>query len=715
VDLESIPRRLSLIRSWSGDSPARGFSVTLEVAFRCDVRCVFCSRWSDPTDLSLEAIDGIAEDMATLGAGQVSLTGGDPFVRRDIREIIDAFAERSVPIQIHTNGVVLTSFAEFLESRSHAVRGITVSIDSPHPETHDEIRGVKGTFARALAGMDRIRHSIPVSLACTLNQKNFHEIEEYVRFAGEHGYPFRFQPLHDDGQNRLAPNQDGVEVEPDALIGLTERLEAIPVARPSFEMRQYYRLFEPFFRNRSSLNGLRCVTAARLTYVIDPQGDVYPCDTRRDVRLGNVYKTRLAQIVRGRDSSGWRETCRKGENGCWCMYPGTAPNNLLLQDLPLLPLTRGGWPLKRRWKRRTESLTYNHSDGASLPAIRKPGAEPREWPFVSVVVSSYNGGDFLQWSVERLLELDYPRLRRELVLVDDASTDGSIEEVEQRFVEAVASGALRVMRNPERLGVAGSYNRGVLAADPRARYFLRSDNDLLAERNALRELVRLAEANPGAGIVGGRIYYHADRGRIQFLGGQLDSPWRGPALQTPPELAANPAGSGPRWLDAINGCLSLVRREVFERAGLYPEEYGRYRYEDYDVAFRARKLGFGSLYCPDAVGYHAVSPTSSAGDIDELTLRLRARNGTLFMSRFAPRSWYVRFLLYQLARIPLDLVRYGHRPGVLLGGYLEGIRAAGRRDVTRRYLPTRPTTEASSILREGGATDEVQAPALVRL
>jgi len=688
MDGKSIPRRLSLIRSWKGDTPAPGFSVTLEVAFRCNVRCVFCSRWSDPTDLSLETIQGVAEDMAAMGAGYVSLTGGDPFVRRDIREIIDAFAERSVPIHINTNGVVLTKFADFLISRAAAIRSITVSIDSPHPEVHDEIRGVDGTFRRALAGMQSIRHAIPVTLACTLNQMNMHEIEEYAQFAAEHSFPFRFQPLHDDGENKLAPNQEGVEVEADGLVGLTERLESISDPDRSFELSQYYKLFEPFFRNRKKMDSLRCVTAARLIYFVDPQGDVFPCDTRRDIALGNVYKTRLAEIVRGGESTTWRKTCREGANGCWCMYACVAPNNLRFQDLPLLPLTRKGWPLKKRWEKRIDS--YAGKPDTTLPQAQRPTlAQSQEWPFVSMVVASYNGGDFLQETIERLLAVDYPETSRELILVDDASRDGSIEATEQRFATSLDSGALRVVRNPECLGVAGAYNRGVLEADPRVRYLLKSDNDLLIDPNALRELVRLAEANPRAGIVGGRIYYHAEPERIQFLGGNVDSPWRGPALvDTPEELAADPAGADPRYLDVINSCLSLVRREVFERAGLYPEYYGRYEYEDYELAFRARKLGFGSLYCPSAVGHHAVSLTSTANDLGGVRLRLRARNGTLFMSRHTPPSWYARFLLYHLAKIPIDVVRHGHSPWALLSGYAAGFRAA-RREHPSRYLPTR--------------------------
>jgi GT2 family glycosyltransferase len=330
-----------------------------------------------------------------------------------------------------------------------------------------------------------------------------------------------------------------------------------------------------------------------------------------------------------------------------------------------------------------------------------------------MVVASFNGGSFLRKTLTRLLDLDYPENRREVILVDDASTDGSIETVEESFAGACASGTLRVVRNSTCRGVAGAYNRGVLASRPHARYLLKVDNDLLADRNALREMVRLAEANPRAGIVGGRIYFHSNRERIQFLGGHLDSPWRGPArMRTPQDLAADPAGAGPRYLDVINSCLSLVRREVFERAGLYPEFYGRYEYEDYDFAFRARRLGYGSLYCPSAIAYHAVSLTSTANELSRVRLHLRARNGTVFMSRFAPRIWFATYLLYHLAKIPADVIRHGHAPWTLLVGYWQGLRAALRRDFALSYLATQPPSGPRPTGdRQAGKDERALAPA----
>jgi MoaA/NifB/PqqE/SkfB family radical SAM enzyme/GT2 family glycosyltransferase len=709
----SLPRHASLVRSWREDRPARGFSVTLEVAFRCNVRCVFCSRWSDPTDLRLDAIREVAEDMAALGASYVSITGGDPFVRSDIREIIDAFVERAVPIHLNTNGVLLRKYADFLKSRAASFRGITVSIDSPVDHVHDEIRGAEGTFRRAMKGIEAIREAIPVALACTLNHKNLHQIEDYHRFARQHALPYRFQPLHDDGANLLSPNQEGVTVLAEELDGLTRRLESTLAPRDGYDKRLYYRLFEPFFRAPRELNALRCVTAARLIYFIDPSGNVFPCDTRRDVPLGNVYEERFRAIAAGARSTAWRGTCRKHENGCWCMYACVTPDNLRYQDLPLRPVTRGGLPVRRRWERRLAALAGAGAQGAPAPRGGSAAPAPADWPFTSIVVASFNGGPFLLRNLQALLALDYPTERREIVLVDDGSDDGSIDRARSEFAAEIARGSLRIVAHATPLGVPAAYNRGVREANPAAEFILKSDNDLLPQPDALRELVRHALANPRAGILGGRIHLHGDPSRLHFLGGNLRSPLRGPArLHTPPQLLERPEQAGPAYLDVINSCMALVRREVFERAGLWPEFYGRYEYEDYDFAFQARRFGYLSLYCPSAVGYHAVSLTSAGRELSELRVRQRARNGVLFLARHAPRGWLASFLLYHLAKVPLDALRHGRSPRLALAGYLDGWRAARAGDLACETLPARQAPAAERLYSI--APDAGPAPARAR-
>ncbi|MCD4750115.1 MAG: radical SAM protein [Thermoanaerobaculales bacterium] len=353
---------VELHNSWRSGELIRGFSVTLELAFRCNLRCVFCSRWNDPEDLSLEVIEQVAADMSQLDAGYVSLTGGEPFVRKDIKEIIEVFEDAGIPIHINTNGVLLGRFADYLRSKADSFIGITVSLDSSEAELHDEIRGVEGAFRKAIAGIEAVRESIPVSIACTLNHRNLGEIETFAEFARSHGYSFRFQPLHNDGDNQLSPNEEGVDVEASSLNGLTARLESTLTPADDYSLRQYYRLFEPFFRDRAGMKSLRCTAAARTIFFVDPIGDVYPCDTRRDVNLGNVYQRRFLEIARGRLAKDWRTTCQDGENGCWCMYACVAPMNVRNQFLPLVPIFARGFPVGHRWKSIEDRLRHQACD-----------------------------------------------------------------------------------------------------------------------------------------------------------------------------------------------------------------------------------------------------------------------------------------------------------------------------------------------------------------
>jgi hypothetical protein len=114
-------------------------------------------------------------------------------------------------------------------------------------------------------------------------------------------------------------------------------------------------------------------------------------------------------------------------------------------------------------------------------------------------------------------------------------------------------------------------------------------------------------------------------------------------MRTPPDMLQDPIHAAPRYLDVISSCMSLVRPRV----------------------------------------------TSRANGLSQLRLRLRARNGTIFMCRFAPRTWFLTFLAYQLAKLPADLVRHGHSPWNRLAGFAAGLRAAWSGNFPLSYLPTR--------------------------
>ena len=320
--------------------------------------------------------------------------------------------------------------------------------------------------------------------------------------------------------------------------------------------------------------------------------------------------------------------------------------------------------------------------------------ETANLPKVSVVIASLNGGRLLIEGLESVFALDYSPRLREVVVVDDGSDDGSVDAAKNQFADRLLSSELRVIRNEIPTGVPAAYNRGIRETNPDSKYVLKLDNDVVLPPDSLNALVRCAENNPGAGIFGGTVYFRSHPDRVQFVGGNLTSPIRGPAkLSSPPRVLVPEDINAPIGVDAVNSCMALIRRRVFEVSGLFPEEYGLYEYEDYDFAFHARKYGFLSMYCPHAVAYHEVSATSKDNALSVVRARLRVRNGLVFMWRFAPKSWRFPYVAYNLAKLPVDVLRRRLPLSAAVVGWLDGFRAVGRSTPSRERLPSRsPTT-----------------------
>ena len=120
-------------------------------------------------------------------------------------------------------------------------------------------------------------------------------------------------------------------------------------------------------------------------------------------------------------------------------------------------------------------------------------------PTVSIVTVNYNGRRYLERFLESVLAIDYPRLRYGVVLVDNASTDGSAPLVRARFP------GVRVVDAGGNLGFAGGCNLGIRAAA--SDYVALVNNDTVVEAGWLRELVDVAESDPHIGLVGSKLLF----------------------------------------------------------------------------------------------------------------------------------------------------------------------------------------------------------------
>ena len=221
-----------------------------------------------------------------------------------------------------------------------------------------------------------------------------------------------------------------------------------------------------------------------------------------------------------------------------------------------------------------------------------------ELPYCSIVILNLNGRHHLKPCFETLPALDYPEDRYEVILIDNASTDGSVQEMKRdhRWV--------RLIENDVNVGFSVGCNQGAEAAtDAEVLVFL--NNDMRVEPAWLRELVSPLVRAECQGTTA-RMYswdgklMNSAGGGMNFHGigiqrGYLDEP--GPEFD-----------QARKTLFACGGAMAM-RRDLFLEIGGFDPEFFAY-YEDVDLGWRTWVQGHEIWYVPDAICYHHHSSTS---------------------------------------------------------------------------------------------------------
>ena len=267
-----------------------------------------------------------------------------------------------------------------------------------------------------------------------------------------------------------------------------------------------------------------------------------------------------------------------------------------------------------------------------------------DWPLVYVVILNWNLKDETAECAESVLQLDYPNVRA--LIVDNGSTDGSVECLRSRFAQ------IDVIANERNLGFTGGNNLGIrYGLEHGADYVFILNNDTIVDRYLLSELVKVGEMDSRVGIAGPLILYHEDRNRIWDLGAR-EHGWLPVPLSIGRGQTDRGQFSSPLPLDYVTGCAMLVRRQVFDAIGLFESEYFSY-YEDNDFCRRAREAGFKIMGVPSAKLWHKVALTSSK--VSALARYLKVRNRMVFYQRYPHGPSSLLTKLYLVA----DAVRMG--------------------------------------------------------
>lgn len=161
-------------------------TVDIAITHQCNLRCTYCSHFSGDGDVGYDlpapAWLTFFSELEQAAVLRIILQGGEPFARSDIVSIIDGIVRHRMRFQVLTNGTLIEDDMAAYVAKTKRCDSIQVSIDGSTAHTHEKHRG-KGTFSRAVAGVDRLKaNGVNVTVRVTIHQENFRDLPDIARF-----------------------------------------------------------------------------------------------------------------------------------------------------------------------------------------------------------------------------------------------------------------------------------------------------------------------------------------------------------------------------------------------------------------------------------------------------------------------------------------------------------------------------------------------------
>ena len=291
---------------------AKKLNGTVIVSYRCNARCNMCNRYKAPSrpeeEISVETISKLPQMYFT------NITGGEPFIREDLKEIVRELYKKSDRIVISTNGFFTDRIVDLCKEFPNI--GIRISIEGLE-QTNNEIRGLEDGFNRGYNTLKKLREMgmNDVGFGMTVQDRNAPDLVPLYRLSDEMGMEFATASLHNSfyfvESKNIIRDRLMVAQNFEALVN-----ELLKSWNPKKWFRDYF--------NHGLINYI--YSQKRLlpcdmsfdTFFIDPFGDVMPCNGTKDkLVMGNLNEQSWDELWSSPEAEAVRKKVRSCDRNCW--------------------------------------------------------------------------------------------------------------------------------------------------------------------------------------------------------------------------------------------------------------------------------------------------------------------------------------------------------------------------------------------------------------
>jgi radical SAM protein with 4Fe4S-binding SPASM domain len=284
--------------------------VVLHITNQCNLRCKHCyvdATKQNSTALSFDKIKETLAKLERMGAIDVIVTGGEPFLHPKFVETLDYIRELGMSSEILTNGTLITADIA-CKLADIGVTQVLVSLDSSLPTVHDMLRGVEGVWEAAVRGIHNLKNAgvkvIANTVVCRYNLSNLQEMFPFLSKLGVDVW--RLGTLFYVGR---AAGNDMISVSIRENMEILQQLDEIYLAGNWPFMLSTTLDWEALAFSDDELAERKHIcgmTMGKHLY-IRCNGDVLVCDRLPDLVAGNIYREELSQIWEKELISRWKK------------------------------------------------------------------------------------------------------------------------------------------------------------------------------------------------------------------------------------------------------------------------------------------------------------------------------------------------------------------------------------------------------------------------